>query len=90
MKKAIAVLALAAFVSGSAFAAEQGSPEYKKMAEYKRAQREKKSREKANPSSSAKGFWAREAERSGFAGTGAMLSPGNWFHGGTADMKKEK
>lgn len=51
----------------SALAAERGTAEYEKMKEYKKAQREKK------PSSQEKGFWQKEAERSGFAGTAAMF-----------------
>ena len=90
MKKMMLVLALAVLVTSAAYAAEPGSAEYKKLSEYKKAQRELKTREKANPSSNAKGFWAREGERSGFSGTGQMFNPSNWFHGGTADMKKEK
>ncbi len=54
----------------AASAAERGTPEYEKMKEYKKAQRENKS---SKPASSEKGFWQREAERSGFAGTGAMF-----------------
>ena len=51
------------------FAATPGTPEYEKLKEYKKSQRERK----ANPSPNAKGFWRREAERSGFAGTAAMF-----------------
>ncbi len=90
MKKMMLILALAVLATTAAYAAEPGSAEYKRVAEYKKAQRELKTRAKAEPSPKAKGFWAREASRSGLAGTGAMLSPGTWFHGGTADMKKEK
>lgn len=75
MKKIIAgFLFLFFFFQGlnGVMAAERGTDAYKKMAEYKKVQREKK----ANPKSQAsaeKGFWQKEAERSGFAGTAAMF-----------------
>ncbi len=51
-------------------AAERGTPEYEKMKEYKKSQREKK----ASPAASQeKSFWQKEAERSGLAGTAAMF-----------------
>lgn len=74
MKKLFAVLSLLVFTASVASAAERGSAEYEKMKEYKKQQRELKTREKANPSSRAQGFWEREASRSGLAGTGAMIS----------------
>ena len=74
MKKLIAILMLLALTEGSAFAAQRGTPEYEKLKEMKKANRELKMRTKAEPSAKAKGFWEREAERSGFAGTGAMFS----------------
>ncbi|HTL70048.1 MAG TPA: hypothetical protein VL404_02035 [Candidatus Eisenbacteria bacterium] len=77
MKRTVAVflfLALAWGLQGAAFAADRGTAEYDRLKEVKKAQREKKEREKANPSAKAKGFWQREAERSGLAGTGAMFS----------------
>ncbi len=55
--------------AGMALAAQRGTPEYEKLKEYKKAQREKE----AQPSANAKGFWQKEAERSGFAGTAAMF-----------------
>ncbi len=74
MKK-IFIIFVAAFLladlAGLSLAAQPGTPEYEKLKAYKKAQREKKS----NPSaSSEKGFWQKEAERSGFAGTAAMFS----------------
>ena len=56
---------------GVAFAAERGTPEYERLKEYKKAQREKK--DQPQPKGEAKGFWQKEAERSGFAGTAAMF-----------------
>ena len=75
MKKAIALLVLAALTS-PAFAAERGTKEYEDLKAYKKARHEKKEREKASPASKEKGFWQKEAERSGFAGTAAMVSSG--------------
>jgi hypothetical protein len=43
------------------------------MKEYKRLEREKRNNPSANPQGEADGFWAREARRSGFAGTAAMF-----------------
>ncbi|GEM_PF-3207866 len=78
MKKWITVLAFILFAQGAAapaaVAAERGTPEYDRLKEVKKAQREQKERERASPSAKAKGFWEKEAERSGFAGTGAMFS----------------
>lgn len=59
---------------GVLVAAERGTPEYERLKEYKREQKAKREAEKANPSVKEKGFWQKEAERSGFAGTGAMFS----------------
>ena len=70
MKKIILFLALTVLVQSAAFA----ETDRERLIAYKKQQRELKEREKANPSPKAKGFWAREASRSGFAGTGAMLS----------------
>jgi hypothetical protein len=67
-------LVLSAGFTAPAFSATPGTPEYQRLKELKKAQRAEKEREKANPSAKAKGFWAKEAERSGFAGTGAMFS----------------
>ena len=52
----------------TAYAAPRGTAEYEKMKAYKKAQHEKK---KLGPAE--KGFWQREAERSGLAGTAAMI-----------------
>ena len=58
-------------MSGLALSAQPGTPEYEKLKEYKKVQREKKK----NPAPAGeKGFWQKEAERSGFAGTAAMFS----------------
>ncbi len=88
MKKIFALLMVLVFSQALAFAAEPGTPEYQKMKEYKKSQRELKDREKANPSSKAQGFWEREASRSGFAGTGAMF--GNALTLGRGNSSKEK
>ena len=76
MKKLTAVVISLLLAQGIALAAERGTPEYEKLKEYKKTQKAQKEAEKANPQPKAKGFWAREAERSGFAGTGAMFSNG--------------
>ena len=57
--------------SAHAFAAERGTEEYKKLAEYKKARREQKVDPSAPPKE--KSFFQREAERSGLAGTAAMF-----------------
>lgn len=78
MKKvltAVFTLILLAGFSAPAFSAPRGTAEYERVKELKRAKREAKAHEKALPKSEKpKGFWQREAERSGFAGTGAMFS----------------
>ena len=64
-----------------AFAAQRGTPEYQKMIELKKVQREKRIAKQASEKeliasgAAPKGpsFWQKEAERSGFAGTGAMF-----------------
>jgi len=74
MKKVLSVFLLTFLLVegfGVAFAAQRGTPEYEKMKEYKKAQREKK--DHPQPQGEAKGFWQKEAERSGFAGTAAMI-----------------
>jgi hypothetical protein len=73
MKKSIFVL-LGMLLVVPAFAAEKGTPEYQKLVELKKAQRAAREAEKTNPTEKPKGFWQREAERSGFAGTGAMFT----------------
>ena len=55
---------------GVGFAAERGTPEYENLKQYKREQRELRDSPQIPKE---KGFWQREAERSGFAGTGAMF-----------------
>ena len=61
-----------------AMAAQRGTPEYDQLVEIKKAQRaereKRRTEEKTNPQAKPKNFWQREAERSGFAGTGAMFS----------------
>ena len=64
------------FQGVSVWAAERGTPEYERLVEYKRQQREKRLERKNNPElakQEGKSFWQKEAERSGFAGTGAMF-----------------
>ncbi len=73
MRKAVRMSVLIVLLAGLSvpvLAAERGTPEYEKMKEYKKAQRENKG---SKPASTEKGFWQKEAERSGFAGTGAMF-----------------
>ncbi|HXV19264.1 MAG TPA: hypothetical protein VD883_04215 [Candidatus Omnitrophota bacterium] len=75
MKKVVsaALLLLTVFlVSETASAAQRGTPEYEALKEYKRQQREKKAGN-PEPKGEAKGFWAKEASRSGLAGTAAMF-----------------
>jgi len=74
MKKLAAILMLVMLADGYAFAAQRGTPEYDQLKALKQKQREEKKTRKAEPSPKAKGFWQREAERSGLAGTGAMFS----------------
>ena len=74
MKKLAAVFVLAMLVEGSALAAQRGTQEYDQLKAYKQKQRAEKTTRKADPSPKAKGFWQREAERSGLAGMGAMFS----------------
>lgn len=73
MKKWMAVFVICVMAQAPALAAQRGTPEYEALKAYKTKQREEKKTRKADPSPKAKGFWQREAERSGFAGTGAML-----------------
>ncbi len=74
MKKIFLVVGMILLGQGVLMAAERGTPEYEKIKEYKKSQKAKKEAEKLNPPSKEKGFWQKEAERSGFAGTGAMFS----------------
>jgi hypothetical protein len=73
MKKiqmAFLVTVLLSNISTFAIAAQPGTSEYEKLKEYKKTQREKRN----NPAAAGeKGFWQKEAERSGFAGTAAMF-----------------
>lgn len=77
MKKAFALaLFLALFCGSFAFAAERGTAEYERLKEYKRAQREEREAQKANPEAGArkgKSFWQKEGERSGLGGTGSRI-----------------
>ncbi|MBI4353275.1 MAG: hypothetical protein HY593_05040 [Candidatus Omnitrophica bacterium] len=76
MKKAIGVFVFMAFMfQGLAVveAAERGTEEYNRLVEYKKIQREKRMNPSPSPEGKAKGFWQKEAERSGFAGTAAMF-----------------
>lgn len=71
MKKYFGFFVLTMLLSQTfVLAAAPGTPEYEKLKEYKKAQREKKN---SSAASSEKGFWQKEAERSGFAGTAAMF-----------------
>ena len=74
MKKMLGFFLALVLSTGTAYAVQSGTPEYDKLKAYKKAQREKRDAERANPAHKEKGFWAREAERSGFAGTGAMFT----------------
>ena len=76
MKKILGVLMFAGVLLqglGTAYALK-GDADYEKMVAYKKAQREKKTAEAKMPKTDhPKSFWQKEAERSGFAGTGAMF-----------------
>ncbi len=77
MKKTMAVFVLLMMAAGPALAAQRGTAEYEQMKEYKKKMRAEKAAgtvEGAAPKE--KNFWQREAERSGFAGTGAMFTRG--------------
>ena len=71
MRKVISVIVMVFWIQSFsvAYAATRGTEEYKKLVEYKKAQREKK----ASGGAHEKNFWQREAERSGLAGTAAMI-----------------
>ncbi len=69
----IAAIAAVSLVASPAYAVSKNSPEYQRLVELKKKQRAERDAERANPSAKAKGFWAKEADRSGLAGTGAML-----------------
>ena len=73
MKKVVALF-LFVLLASPAIAAQRGTPEYEALKAYKKTQHEKKEHEKTEPSAHVKGFWQREAERSGLAGTAAMCS----------------
>lgn len=75
MRKRVAiVLLMMGLTAGTAMAAQRGTQEYEKLKEYKRKQAEERQQKKTDPASKEKGFWQREAERSGLAGTGAMFA----------------
>jgi hypothetical protein len=62
-------------MSMPSFAAQRGTPEYQKLVEYKRMKRqEKEKRAQGVMPPAEKTFWQKEAERSGFAGTGRMFA----------------
>lgn len=86
MKRFAAVL-FGILLAVPALAAQPGTPEYTKLVELKKAQRAAREAEKANPGQKAKGFWQKEAERSGFAGTGAMFTNAI---GGAIPLQKPK
>ncbi len=67
----LVIVAICFLTLEPAFAAQRGTPEYEKLKEYKKSQREK---EASATAPAEKNFWQREAERSGLAGTAAMFS----------------
>lgn len=78
MKKAIVIGLLMGLTVTPAMATQRGTPEYEALKEYKNKQRAERDAKKADPAPKEKKntFWSREAERSGFAGTGAMFANG--------------
>jgi hypothetical protein len=99
MNKVMAVSLFVLVALGSAdlaLAAQRGTPEYEALKEYKRKKKAEKeaakAAESADPGVKEKSFWEKEAERSGFAGTGAMFARGvdsvNPFKG--LDQPREK
>ena len=76
MKKVVSMLVFALFVSqGFVFAAEKGTPEYEKMKEYKKAQREARAKVASEPAgNNGPTFWDREGERSGLNQFGPSVS----------------
>lgn len=70
----VAALAAASLIASPAFAAKKGTAEYDRLVALKKEQRAQREADKANPPARAKGFWEKEAERSGLAGTAAMVS----------------
>ena len=78
MKKVFSVLFGMLFLAqGLALAAQRGTAEYEKLKEYKKSHKARKIDQPA--AGGEKGFWAKEAQRSGLAGTGAMF--GNAIRG---------
>ena len=79
MKKRTGIfIALVVLISASsAMAAERGTPEYERLKEYKKAQREGKGTPGAASGKKAPGFWEKEGERSGLGSTGSNV--GNFF-----------
>ncbi|MBI2095048.1 MAG: hypothetical protein HYT89_02650 [Candidatus Omnitrophica bacterium] len=76
MKKAIGMLIFAVFLlqgAGIAFAAERGTPEYERLKEYKRVQREKRMNERKDSGANGSAFWSQELERSGLKEVGPKV-----------------
>ncbi len=93
MRKIVAVLLFVAMTQGSALAAQRGTPEYEKLKELKKTERAQKASEKAaaGSSSGTGSFWQRETERSGLAGTGAMVGNSiSGFFSSLGSMHKPK
>ena len=88
MKK-IALLVFVALASLEicAWAATPGTPEYDRLKEFKKVQRQQREAAAKDPAKAEKSFWQKEAERSGFAGTGAMF--GNAIGGVLPKGKKD-
>ena len=92
MRKWMVFLLLVAFAS-PAFAAQRGTPEYEQLKAMKKKEREAKAQKStSDTSSNASTFWQREAERSGFAGTGKALgsSISGFFSSAGSGMNKAK
>lgn len=79
MKRILAIaVSIVLLGTTASYAAQRGTAEYDQLVELKKQQRaerqKRREEEKTNPQAKPKSFWQKEAERSGFAGTGAMFS----------------
>ena len=76
MKKVIGMLVFTVFLLQGAMiasAAERGTPEYERIKEYKKVQREKKMNEKQTSGGNGSAFWSKELDRSGLKEVGPKV-----------------